>query len=134
MPDPRDWEIVEAIACDGVGLEDFAEADIQRVTEQIMITEEQYAQLVADGMIKPEDLEAEKTRNQAETDRICALATQIVYQFSNGKRQTASGVARAWWLSMACSRPSSLCWTISTTIWTTALSVFPSRAGIVLRS
>ncbi len=58
-----------------------------------MITEEQYAQLVADGMIKPEGLEAEKTRNQAETDRIGALATQFAYQFSNGKRRSESMVA-----------------------------------------
>jgi hypothetical protein len=33
MPDARDWEIVEALASDGVGLEDFNPADVQRVSE-----------------------------------------------------------------------------------------------------
>lgn len=88
MPDLRDWEIVEAIACDGVGLEDFAEADIRRVTGRIMITEDEYEQLVADGLITPENLEAEKIKNQEETDRICALATQTTYQLSNGWRRS----------------------------------------------
>ena len=90
MPDPRDWEIVEAIACDGVGLEDFASEDIQRVTKQIMITDEQYDQLVAEGSIRSEDLESEKAKNQEETDRIYALATQVVYGLSNGLRRSVS--------------------------------------------
>jgi len=88
MPDSRDWEIVEAIACDGVGLEDFAEADVQRVSKQIMITEEEYEQLVIDGLIAPENLESEKARNQKETDRICALATRVTYQLSSGLRRS----------------------------------------------
>ncbi|SHI27201.1 Helix-turn-helix [Pollutimonas bauzanensis] len=88
MPDPRDWEIVEAIACDGVGLEDFSEADIQRITERIMITDEQYEKLVADGLITSENLEAERAKNQEETDRIYALAMQVTYQFSNGCRRS----------------------------------------------
>lgn len=88
MPDARDWEIVEAIACDGVGLEDFSAEDVQRVTNQITITDAQYDELVAKGMIKPENLEAEKAKDQDETDRICALATQTSYQLSNGRRRS----------------------------------------------
>jgi len=90
MPDRRDWEIVEAIACDGVGLEDFSEADVQRVSNQITITDEQYEQLVTDGLIARENLEAEKARNQEETERICALATQVSYQFSSGLRRSVA--------------------------------------------
>lgn len=90
MPDARDWEIVEAIACDDMGLEDFSPEDVQRVRSQIMITDEQYDQLVAEGAIKPEDLEAEKAKNQEETDQICALATQVTYQTSTGKRRSMS--------------------------------------------
>ena len=52
MPDSRDWEIVEALEHD-VELEDFDRADVQRVQQMIMITDEQYAQLVADGKITP---------------------------------------------------------------------------------
>jgi len=87
MPDPRDWEIVEAIARDRRSLEDFSAEDIQRVTEQIMITEEQYEQLVADGLIKPENLELEKVKNQKKTDQIFELATQAIYQLSSGQRR-----------------------------------------------
>ena len=88
MPDARDWEIVEALASDGVGLEDFDPADVQRVTGRVMITDEQYEKLVADGRIKPEDLEKERKKNQQETDRIFALATRTTYQLSSGPRRS----------------------------------------------
>lgn len=88
MPDARDWEIVEALSYDGLGLEDFALEDVTRVSEWIMITDAQYEKLVADGRIKPEDLEGEKKKNQEETDRIFDLATQTKYQLSNGLRRT----------------------------------------------
>lgn len=88
MPDARDWEIVEALASDGVGLEDFDPADVQRVTERIMITDEQYEKLVADGQIKPENLEEEREKNQKETDLIFAAATRTIYQLSCGKRRS----------------------------------------------
>lgn len=87
MPDPRDWEIVEAIAHGGVNQENFSPEDIQRVSGRIMIADEQYERLVAGGSIKPQDLEAEKVQNQEETDRIFALATQLTYQLSNGRKR-----------------------------------------------
>jgi hypothetical protein len=87
MPDSRDWEIVEALEHD-VGLEDFDHADVQRVQRMIMmITDEQYAQLVADGHIKPEDLENERKKNQEKTDRIFELASTATYQLSTGQRR-----------------------------------------------
>jgi hypothetical protein len=48
MPDSRDWEIVEALEHD-IDPEDFDRADVQRVQRMIMITDEPYAQLVADA-------------------------------------------------------------------------------------
>jgi transcriptional regulator with XRE-family HTH domain len=86
MPDSRDWEIVEALE-HNVGLEDFGRADVQRVQQMIMITDEQYAQLVADGRIKPEDLESERKKNSQETDRIFKLASTTTYQLSTGQRR-----------------------------------------------
>jgi transcriptional regulator with XRE-family HTH domain len=86
MPDSRDWEIVEALRHD-IGLEDFDRADVQRVQQMIMITDEQYAQLVVEGKIKPEDLEKEKKKNQEETDKIFRLASTTMYQLSTGKRR-----------------------------------------------
>jgi hypothetical protein len=53
----------------------------------IMITDEQYAQLIADGKIKPEDLENEQKKNQEETDRIFKLASTITYQLSTGHQR-----------------------------------------------
>jgi len=53
----------------------------------IMITDEQYAQLVADGAIQPEELENERKRNQEETDRIFKLASTTTYQLSTGKQR-----------------------------------------------
>jgi transcriptional regulator with XRE-family HTH domain len=86
MPDSRDWEIVEALEHD-MDFEDFDRADVQRVQQRIMITDEQYAQLVADGRIKPEDLENERKKNQEETDRIFKLASTTTYQLSTGQRR-----------------------------------------------
>lgn len=85
MPDSRDWEIVQALASDGVGLEDFFSEDVQRVSERVMITDEQYEKLVADGLIERKDLELEKAKNQDETDKIFDLATYVAYQLSSGK-------------------------------------------------
>jgi hypothetical protein len=88
LPDSRDWEIVEALADDDdIGLEDFDPEDVQRVQQMIMITEEQYAQLVADGRIKPGDLENERKKNQEKTDRIFKLASTTTYQLSTGQRR-----------------------------------------------
>jgi transcriptional regulator with XRE-family HTH domain len=86
MPDSRDWEVVQAIG-HKIGLEDFDRADVQRVQQKIMITDEQYAQLVADGLIKPEDLENEKKKNQQETDMIFKLASTTMYQLSTGRQR-----------------------------------------------
>ena len=87
MPDTRDWEIVEALSDESEDLEDFSPADVKRVRERIMITEEQYKMLLADGRIKSDDLEKERAKNQEKTDRIIRLATHIVYQLSNGKKR-----------------------------------------------
>jgi transcriptional regulator with XRE-family HTH domain len=82
----RDWEIVEALE-HGVGLEDFDDADVQRVQQMIMITDDQYAQLFSDGRIKPDDLEAERKKNQEETDKIFKLASQTTYQLSTSQQR-----------------------------------------------
>jgi transcriptional regulator with XRE-family HTH domain len=89
LPDSRDWEIVEALASDGVGLEDFDPSDVQRVTKRVMITDEQYDKLVADGEIKPEDLEREREKNAKETDLIFAAALNATYQLSSGQKRSA---------------------------------------------
>jgi hypothetical protein len=90
MPDARDWEIVEALASEGVGLEDFNPADVRRVTERIMITDEQCRKLVDDGRIKPEDLEREREKNQKETDLIFATALRVTYQLSSGQKRSVN--------------------------------------------
>lgn len=89
MPDPRDWEIVEAIACgDDEALNEFAEEDVKRVSERVMITDEEFEELVADGLIKEEMLDAEKVKRQHETDLIFSLATQLRYQLSTGQQRS----------------------------------------------
>jgi transcriptional regulator with XRE-family HTH domain len=84
IADPHTWEILECLAYDGVGPEDFEEADIKRVEKLIRISDEEYAQLVADGHIKAEDLESEKAKNEKQASQLFEAATDIVYQLSNG--------------------------------------------------
>jgi transcriptional regulator with XRE-family HTH domain len=88
IPDSRDWEIIEAFAADDIGLEEFDPADVERVRKMVMITDEQYEQLVVDALIKAEDLENERSKNQAETDLILDLAHKTTYQLSSGQRRS----------------------------------------------
>jgi hypothetical protein len=67
--------------------EDFDRADVQRVQQMVMITDEQYAQLVTGGRIKPEDLETERKKNREETGRIFKLASTTTYQLSTGQQR-----------------------------------------------
>ena len=90
IPDARDWEIIESLAADGVGLEDFDPADIERVRKIIMITNEQYEKLVADGAIEAEDLENERAKNQVETDLILDMSYKATYQLSTGQRRSVN--------------------------------------------
>src|SRR4051794_13422118 len=53
----------------------------------IMITDEQYSQLVADGRIKPECLASEQEKTTTETEKIFKLATYVRYQLSNRRRR-----------------------------------------------
>ena len=53
-----------------------------------MITDEQYERLVADGRIKSEDLQSERAKNQAYTDRILDAACKATYQLSTGQRRS----------------------------------------------
>jgi transcriptional regulator with XRE-family HTH domain len=86
IPDPRDWEIIESLASDH-DLGDFDPADVERVQKMVMITDEQYQQFVADGVIKPDELERERAKNQAETNRVFEAAQRTVYQLSTGQRR-----------------------------------------------
>jgi len=87
LPDNRDWEIVECLFSDD-GYDEFDEADVRRVQSRIMITEDQYKELLADGRIKAENLEEERKKNSIETDRIFELANHVVYQLSTGERRS----------------------------------------------
>ena len=87
LPDPRDWEIIEALASDEERLEEFQPADVQRVRERVMITDEQYEKLVADGKIRTENLKDERVKNQAETSLIFDMALKTTYQLSTGQRR-----------------------------------------------
>lgn len=91
MPDTRDWAIVEEIWSDseggGADYSDFAKEDVERVERMILITDEQWDKLVADGRVKPDDLEAEKAARAADTEEIFALSHTVTIQLSTGKRR-----------------------------------------------
>jgi hypothetical protein len=86
IPDPRDWEIIESLACDG-DLDEFDPAHVDRIRKMVMITDDQYQKLVADGLIEPEALAWERAKNQAKTDRIFEGAQYSAYQLSTGQRR-----------------------------------------------
>lgn len=84
----RDWEIIECLAHGEIDADDFDLADIERVRRMVMITDEQYEQLVADGHIDPENLAEERSQNQTETDQIFKAATTTTYQLSTGQKRS----------------------------------------------
>lgn len=91
MPDVRDWAIVEALV-DGTLTEEcdsgnFAKEDVERVKRSIMISEEQFDTLVAEGTIKSEDLATEKAARAADTQEITALSHTITVQLSTGRKR-----------------------------------------------
>lgn len=91
MPDAHDWAVVEALRdgalAGGDYTSDFSREDVERVQSQIMITDDQFDNLVAEGTIEPEDLATEKAERAAETEEIMALAHTVTVQFSTGKRR-----------------------------------------------
>jgi transcriptional regulator with XRE-family HTH domain len=91
MPDTRDWEIVEAIYIEEIGAgdatSDYPKEQVDRVRKAVMITDEQWEKLVADGNVKPEELETEKAARETDTAEILALAHTVTIQLSNGKRR-----------------------------------------------
>jgi transcriptional regulator with XRE-family HTH domain len=88
IPDARDWEIIEALAAGEIGIETFDPADVQRIREMIMITDEQYKKLIAEGLVKPEDLENERAKTQEKTNLIFETACKVTYQLSAGQRRS----------------------------------------------
>jgi transcriptional regulator with XRE-family HTH domain len=91
MPDTRDWNIIEAIYGEEIGAgdstSDHPKEQVERVRGAVMITDEQWDKLVADGRVKPEELETEKAARAADTAEILALAHTVTIQLSNGKRR-----------------------------------------------
>lgn len=88
IPDARDWEIIECLALDDDGVEDFDPADVERVRNMVMITDEQYKKLVGDGHLKAEDLEGERAKNKVKTDMILNMAHMTTYQLSTGQKRS----------------------------------------------
>ncbi len=93
--DPRDWQIIAALAHDGVGLEDFEEEDVERVRGWVTITDKQFEALVADRSIEPGELEAERAKVRDLTARLFAIATETVWQFSTGVQRREVVVEQA---------------------------------------
>lgn len=91
MPDTRDWDIIEAIYDEEIGAGDFTsdypKEQVDRVFKAIMITDEQWDKLLADGRVKQEELETEKAARAADTAEILSLAHTVTIQLSNGKRR-----------------------------------------------
>src|SRR5258708_1241185 len=91
MPDTRDWAIVEAIWTDAIGAGDYRsnypKEHVERIEKKIMITEKQWDKLVADGRVKPEELESEKAARAADTEEFFNLAHTGMFSLSNGKRR-----------------------------------------------
>ena len=103
MPDSRDWAIVEALSHEDDPDEDaFAKEDVERVRKCIMITDEEFDDLVAKGAIKPEDLASEKADRAEETDEIFALAQYVTVRLASGKERKFHSIG---WNIFECLEP-----------------------------
>lgn len=89
LPDSGDWEIIEAIAHDVIGMYDFDKNHIRRVEEILSLTsDEKFAELVAEGLLRESEVEIERSRELETQEAIFDVATNITYQLSNGQRRS----------------------------------------------
>jgi transcriptional regulator with XRE-family HTH domain len=101
LPDPRDWEIVEAMETGDVN--DFDPAAVERIKKILeTTTDEEFKELVDEGHIKPEDVDAARSDEKAAVRRLFELARDVVYQLSTGQKRHISvyddgGVYGAFW-------------------------------------
>lgn len=89
LPDSRDWKIVEALEHE-IGIEEFDDADVQRVRKMIMIADDQHPLLVSQSHIKAEDSEQKKRKNEEKVARIFKAASTTTYQLSTGQQRDVS--------------------------------------------
>lgn len=64
-----------------------AQKDIRQVRDRIVITDGQFDELVAKGLIKPRNVAVENVARAAQTDEIMALAHTVTIQFSTDRRR-----------------------------------------------
>jgi transcriptional regulator with XRE-family HTH domain len=89
--DDRNWEIIERLEWDDNLEEDFEKDEIARVEKMLKCTtDEQFAKLVADKHIQPEEVEGYKAEEAAKLEKIFSLASTVRYQFSTGKQRILS--------------------------------------------
>lgn len=89
LPDPRDWEIIESIACDDVGIEDFDPANVEHIRRILRTTtDEEFNKFVSKGALETEEVETRKIKEKAQLDRIFKLATDVTYQLSTGQKRS----------------------------------------------
>ncbi len=85
IPDNRDWEIIEAMACDS-DMDEFDSKDVERVSGWV-ITEEQYDKLAADDAIDQERLASDQESIMATTALAFKTACAVTYQLSTGQKR-----------------------------------------------
>lgn len=86
LPDPRDWEIIEALS-DEFGLEydDYPSDDVERVAKAIRVTDEYYETAFTNGVISKDDLDKERDKNDAITKQIFSMAINMEYRIETGQ-------------------------------------------------
>lgn len=89
MPDPRDWAIVEALATqDDYTLGDFEPADVKRVQSRIMLTDDEYREIITEGLVELRDFGESIARDDKKRKRIFGAATDTTYQLSTGQQRS----------------------------------------------
>ncbi|MCS4089300.1 helix-turn-helix domain-containing protein [Rhizobium sp. BK176] len=87
LPDPRDWEIIEAIL-DDLGQDEFDPESVERLEKILAPTsDEEFEKLVQDGSMDEAGVIAAQEREARRLDRIHTNATSVVYQLSDGKQR-----------------------------------------------
>jgi len=89
--DDRSWEIIERLEWDDNLEESFEKDEIARVKKMLKrTTDEEFAKLVADKHIQPEEVDGYKAEEAAKLEGIFNVARNVRYQFSTGKQRSLS--------------------------------------------
>ncbi|MCP1547258.1 MULTISPECIES: helix-turn-helix transcriptional regulator [Methylorubrum] len=92
IADPRDWEIIAALALDEDALKEYEERDVERVCAMVSASETYLEAQIAEGRFPAEDIEACRAQAKERSKHLLSKAIDTIWQLSSGSLRKARDV------------------------------------------